>query len=113
MICRGGSTDAAVWLVALVLAGVTSFFASRPMAHRVTISELSFRPAQLRVAPGDTVTWTNDDLVPHTVTAVDGRWDSGEIPPGGAFTIVVETTDPIQYDCRYHPVMVGELRRRP
>lgn len=102
--------DAAVWVVTFALAGVTSFLASRPVTHAIAIDRLAFRPPELRVARGDTVTWTNDDLVPHTVTAVDGRWDSGEIPPGGTFTIVVETTDSIPYDCRYHPVMIGELR---
>src|SRR5918998_4559710 len=35
----------------------------------VDISNLAFNPAQLNVAPGTTVTFVNNDTVPHTATA--------------------------------------------
>ena len=41
--------------------------------HVVEIRNLEFTPKELTVVPGDTITWINYDLVPHTVTADDGR----------------------------------------
>jgi len=41
--------------------------------HVVEIRNLEFTPKELVVATGDTITWINYDLVPHTVTADDGR----------------------------------------
>ena len=34
--------------------------------HIVEIRKLQFSPAELEVAPRDTITWINYDLVPHT-----------------------------------------------
>ena len=39
--------------------------------HVVEIRNLEFTPKELTV--GDTITWINYDLVPHTVTADHGR----------------------------------------
>lgn len=99
--------------VVLVLAGIT--VSCRPDAdprrHRVQMRTVAFDPVVLEVAPGDTITWVNDDIVPHTVTAVDGRWDSGEIPPGAEFRVTA-AGDALEYVCRYHPVMTGTFRAR-
>lgn len=82
---------------------------SGPRLHRLGIRELMFRPHELQVATGDTIRWANQDIVPHTVTADDAGWDSGEIPPGGEFTLVVEGHDAIPYVCRYHATMTATL----
>jgi plastocyanin len=77
--------------------------------HRVEIRDLAFVPAVIRVEPGDTVYWRNDDLVPHTVTAADSSWNSGELPPGGEFRWVSDGPESIAYTCLYHPSMTGRL----
>jgi plastocyanin len=69
-----------------------------------------FQPGALDVAPGDRITWTNHDVVPHTVTAADASWDSGRVPPGGTFTWVVEGSGTVPYVCSYHATMRGHLR---
>jgi plastocyanin len=43
--------------------------------HAVSISGMKFNPANLEVAAGDTVTFTNQDSAPHTATANDGSFD--------------------------------------
>lgn len=68
-----------------------------------------FQPGALDVAPGDRIAWTNYDAVPHTVTAAEASWDSGEVAPGETFTWVVKGTGTIPYVCRYHPTMRGRL----
>lgn len=74
------------------------------------IRELAFQPQNLLVAPGDTVTWTNHDIVSHTVTAADSELDSGHLPPGGTFVWVAKASGVWPYFCRYHFTMTGNLR---
>lgn len=77
--------------------------------HRIEVGDLFFRPAEADVAPGDTITWLNVGVVPHTVTAADAAWDSGELAPGQRFTLVVGAPGDTPYVCRYHPTMNGRL----
>ncbi|HLX60316.1 MAG TPA: putative Ig domain-containing protein [Planctomycetota bacterium] len=42
---------------------------SPPPANTITIANFSFSPSTLTVNAGDTVTWTNNDALPHTVTS--------------------------------------------
>lgn len=95
----------------LALAGAAASGSSEtPLRHhRVDIRGLTFHPRELHVAPGDTVSWVNHDIVPHTVTATDSGWDSGEVSSGGRFTRVVEGSGARPYTCRYHPTMAGML----
>lgn len=67
----------------------------------------AFIPASLVVAVGDTITWRNDDVVPHTATGAE--WDSGELGAGAAHSHVVRAADLGRYACRYHPAMVAAL----
>ncbi len=45
-----------------------------------------FQPSSVSIGTGGSVTWTNTDSVPHTVTADDGSFDSGIMMPGDTFT---------------------------
>lgn len=83
-----------------------------PRHREVAIEELTFVPARLEVSPGDTITWTNRDVVPHTVTGVEGRWDSSLLASGESFTLVVSDDSPGEYRCEYHPLMTGSLVAR-
>lgn len=74
--------------------------------------ELAFLPADVALRAGDTVSWINRDLVPHTVTARDGSWDSGEIAPGESFTLAADAQTAAPFVCRYHPTMTGSLTVR-
>jgi plastocyanin len=40
-----------------------------PKTFHVAIKGFKFQPEKLEVEVGDTVTWTNEDIVPHIVTA--------------------------------------------
>ena len=66
-------------IAAVVFAGVVlnaNSAVSETQHHVVEIRDLEFVPAELMVAPGDTITWINHDFVPHTVTADDDSWGS-------------------------------------
>ena len=46
------------------------------------IKDFAFDPGTIEVAVGTTVTWTNNDTVPHTVSQSGGGFESGKPGPG-------------------------------
>ena len=77
--------------------------------HVVEIRDFVFVPAVLRVRPGDRITWINRDIAPHTVTAADESWDSGEMVQGAGYTHTVKAGRTDKYFCGFHPSMTGRL----
>lgn len=75
----------------------------------VAIAEFAFAPAELRVAAGTTVTWTNRDSIPHTATADDGSFDTGTLDPGASDAVTFDTAGTFAYVCAFHPNMTGTI----
>jgi plastocyanin len=76
----------------------------------VSMEGIAFEPADVTVAVGDTVTWTNNDSVPHDVTA--DSFSSGE--PGGmsggdTFEHTFDEAGTFDYVCTVHPGMEGSV----
>jgi plastocyanin len=61
--------------------------AGSPTPFAATIDNIGFHPLTIRVYAGQFVTWTNLDKKPHTATAADGSWDTGQIDPGQSQTL--------------------------
>jgi len=78
-------------------------------AIAVQIVGFAFNPASVTVTTGTTVAWTNADRVPHTVTALDGSFDSSIFDPGSSFTQTFNTPGAFPYQCLLHPAMQGEV----
>ena len=66
---------------------------------------MKFVPERIEVAVGETVTWTNRDFVPHSVTAPG--IESGDLAEGKSWSMVAKQKGEIAYICRLHPVMKG------
>jgi plastocyanin len=77
-------------------------------AHRVSMEAMKYAPETLQVAVGDTVTWANRDLVPHTVSA-DKSLESGTIEAEREWRYVAKQKGRVDYICRFHPGMRGTL----
>lgn len=75
--------------------------------NAVVMARIAYNPTTLTVPRGATITFDNQDVAPHTVTADDGPIDSGLIDPGKAFQLVVE--EPFTYHCEVHPAMKAEI----
>ena len=75
----------------------------------ITISKFEYTPTPLTVHLGDTVVWLNKDLVPHTVTAPGGAFDSGTFGPGTSWKLVTNKTGTFHYSCTLHPNMKATL----
>ncbi|MDA4124528.1 MAG: cupredoxin domain-containing protein [Thaumarchaeota archaeon] len=61
------------------------------------------------IGVNNTVQWTNGDSSPHTVTANDGSFYSGNMAPGGTFSYTFARAGVYQYHCTYHPWMIGTV----
>src|SRR6185295_16193338 len=72
-----------------------------------TLGNRAFNPAELDVALGATVTWTNTDSIAHTTTSDGAGWNSGTLPPRGQFSTTFSTAGTFPYHCAIHPDMVG------
>lgn len=75
-----------------------------------------FAPNAINVVPGSTVSWINEDITEHTVTANDEGsgaapplFDSGPIPPGMAWDNIFDSPGTFGYHCSIHPWMTGRV----
>jgi plastocyanin len=78
-------------------------------------SEEFYAPSSLTIPAGETVTWTNEDFLQHTVTSGTGFADSETgmefgsylLSQGGAFEHTFENKGHYNYYCQVHPFMKG------
>jgi len=85
-------------------AGVEARMAPKPATIRITIDTVKYTPAEVSVKAGDTVIWTNKDILAHTVTAQSGAFDSKVILPGGTWKYVARKKGDFPYKCVFHPM---------
>lgn len=78
-------------------------------AHVIDIVDFRFEPDALTVAPGDHITWRNRDVVPHTATAGDKSWDSGNLNRDEEWSMIAPDGGVLDYICAYHPSMKGRI----
>jgi plastocyanin len=76
----------------------------------VDIRDFAYSPNPIEIAAGDTVTWTNQDEVPHTATGEDRNvLQSGTISPGASFSQSFPEAGEFGYFCEFHPNMSGTI----
>jgi plastocyanin len=68
-----------------------------------------YAPANRTIAPGTWVTWSNDGEDAHTVTAVDGSFDSGNLDPSEGFSWFFDQPGTFTYVCSLHTWMTGKI----
>ena len=95
--------------VAVLAAAGCSEGGAEPKTHSIAIRGFQYAPAAVTVAVGDTIAWTNEDVVPHTATAAAGAWDTGSIGARETGRVVVERKGKHAYVCAFHPGMKAEL----
>lgn len=75
----------------------------------VSVADMRFTPASLKVGLGATVTWSFPDAMAHTTTSTQGFWDSGSKSGGDTFQLVFESAGSFPYRCTFHPSMRGSV----
>jgi len=78
-------------------------------ADEVTIADFAFDPAELEVAAGATVTWTNNDSATHTVESDDETLMSDDLPNGATYEMTFDEPGTYEYVCGIHPNMSGTV----
>jgi plastocyanin len=69
----------------------------------VPIYSGAYHPKFFTVKTGTTVIWINRDHKSHTVTSVNGLFNSGIIKPGGHYKLTFTKTGIYRYYCTLHP----------
>jgi plastocyanin len=78
--------------------------------HQVNIQNMAFSPAALPIAVGDTVNWTNNAGVAHTVTSdVGNELSSGSIGSGQSYVHIFTAVGAFPYHCTIHITMHGAV----
>lgn len=77
--------------------------------HTVEIKGMEFSPKTLTIKAGDKVKFINKDTAPHTASATDGRFESGELQEGQSEMVTFEKADTYAYYCMFHPSMSGKI----
>jgi plastocyanin len=95
----------ALAVLAGLLASSSGGAAGKPATVNVAIENMKFSPADVTARPGDTIVWTNKDVVAHTVTSTANAFDSALIAPGATWKYAVKKTGAFGYKCSYHPEM--------
>lgn len=62
----------------------------------------------ITIPAGSTVRWTSEGDT-HTSTSDTGLWDSGNLPPGEAFSYTFNTPGTYNYHCELHPGITGTI----
>jgi plastocyanin len=76
-----------------------------PRAH----AKGGYSPTTQKIGAGTWVTWSNDGEDPHTVTAVDGSFDSGELDASDGFSWYFDQPGTYEYVCSLHDWMNGKI----
>ena len=89
--------------------GASSAESATGSGDAVAIADFNYEPAELEVAAGTTVTFTNEDGFAHTVTAKDKTFDSGNLDEGATFEHTFDEPGTFAYLCAIHNSMTGTV----
>jgi len=74
----------------------------------VVIDKVAYGPVNISARVGDTIEWSNKDIVAHTATNRDKSWDYMILPNKKA-SLKLTKAGEIDYYCKFHPNMKGHI----
>ena len=75
----------------------------------VVMDHTAFIPSEITVAPGTTVTWVNNETMPHTVVDLNKAFRSKTLVKDATFSFTFTTAGDYSYLCSIHPNMKGKV----
>jgi plastocyanin len=107
---------AAIVLTAFALTAGTSAIPAESSSDKpasgaaIKIDNFSFGPATITIPAGSTVTWTNNDDVPHVVTSDDNKmFKSKALDTDDHFSFTFAKPGTYNYYCAIHPKMTAKI----
>ncbi len=85
---------------------------ARAATIQISMENLEIAPAEAAAKVGDTVEWSNKDVLAHTATARNGDFDV-MLPPRKSASFVLKKPGTVEYYCRFHPNMKATLKVAP
>jgi plastocyanin len=95
-------------VLAAAIVAALSVTSARAADLEVKIGNFTFSPQRLTVKAGTTVTWTNEDDIPHTI-ASPPKFKSKALDTDDKFSFTFTTPGTYSYFCSLHPHMTGSI----
>jgi plastocyanin len=92
----------AVGILLLLVLGPALEARADDYGAQISAIDDAFDAGIVRIQPGQSVEWQVDGRSPHTVTADDGSFDSGNLEPGATYTKAFDQPGVYPYFCTYH-----------
>ncbi|MBS0332341.1 MAG: cupredoxin family copper-binding protein [Proteobacteria bacterium] len=109
------ATAPLAWALALTLGLAPATLAPAPAAAAapatvtVKIDNFVFGPSTITIAPGTTVTWVNQDDIPHNIVADDKTFRSRVLDTDESYAFTFTKPGEYGYFCGLHPHMTGKV----
>jgi plastocyanin len=101
---------AATFAVAVLAAAVLlPAAAARAAETEVKIDNFTFAPQRITVKAGTTVTWINEDDIPHTVASSSKLFKSKVLDTDDKYSFTFTTPGSYEYFCSLHPHMTATI----
>ena len=110
---RSRNSRVSTGLACLLAAAVLLSGAVRAEDATAKIDNFTFVPPRLTVKAGTTVTWRNEDDIPHTVTSASQRFKSNALDTDDSFSFTFTEPGTYEYFCSLHPRMTGTIVVEP
>ncbi len=92
---------------------VAAFLAVASLARAgdasVKIDNFTFDPPQLTIPVGTTVTWINEDDIPHALATTNKSFKSQALDTDDKFSFTFTTPGTYEYFCSLHPHMKATI----
>jgi plastocyanin len=98
-------------VLALATGGPTT--SAQAADNEVKIDNYTFAPQRITVKAGVTVTWINDDDIPHTIASSSKLFKSKVLDSEDKFSFTFTTPGTYEYFCSLHPHMTGAIVVEP
>lgn len=79
----------------------------------IAIDQFAFDPAEITIASGSAITWTNNEAVTHNVFTSDALLASPDLTEGDIYTVTLSDPAVIDYYCDIHQYMRGTITVTP
>jgi plastocyanin len=96
-------------VAAFTMAAVFPAASAQAAETLVQIDHFIFAPQRVSVKAGTTVTWVNDDDIPHVVVASNKLFKSKTLDTNDKFSFTFTTPGTYEYFCSLHPHMTGTI----